>query len=220
MNFEQAILNQLEANANTQQAVKMADYMKNKFVFYGINSPTRKLICKELYNEYGVPENAIEVAKVLFLRPHRECHYIAQELLLMAKNQWKEHHIEDIEWFILQNSWWDTVDFLASNVVGAYFKKWPENKADIIHHWNVSEDIWLIRTSILFQLKYKSKVDTILLANSILPHTQNKAFFIRKAIGWALRSYADVNPSWVISFTENNELQPLSIKEALRKLPK
>lgn len=220
MNFEQAILNQLKANANTQQAVKMADYMKNQFVFYGINSPTRKLICKELYNEYGVPENAIEVAKVLFSQPHRECHYIAQELLLKAKNQWKEHHIEDIEWFILQNSWWDTVDFLASNVVGAYFHKWPENKADIINHWNVSEDIWLIRTAILFQLKYKAKVDTILLANSILPHTQNKAFFIRKAIGWALRSYADVNPSWVISFIENNELQPLSIKEALRKLPK
>lgn len=220
MNFEQAIISQLEANANPKQALKMAAYMKNQFVFYGINSSTRKLICKEIYDQYGVPENAIEVAKVLFLRPHRECHYIAQELLLKAKKQWKEHHIEAIEWVILQNSWWDTVDFLASKVVGAYFQKWPDNKANITHRWNISEDIWLIRTSIIFQLKYKAKVDTILLANSILPHTQNKAFFIRKAIGWALRSYADVNPSWVISFVKNNKLQPLSIKEALRKLPK
>jgi 3-methyladenine DNA glycosylase AlkD len=137
---------------------------------------------------------------------------------MKCKKQWKEQHIEEIEWFITTNSWWDTVDHLASNVAGTYFTKWPENKYDLINHGNQSNNLWLVRTSIIFQLKYKNKVDADLLAQCILPHRNNMEFFIRKAIGWALRSYAEVNPTWVIQFVNDNELQPLSVKEALRKL--
>jgi 3-methyladenine DNA glycosylase AlkD len=217
MHFVDEIIQRLEANSSNK-SIKMAAYMKDKFVFYGVTSPIRKQICKEVYAEYGVPENAIEIAKQLFLKPQRECHYVAQELLIKAKKQWKEHHIEDIEWFITTHSWWDTVDHLASNVVGTYFKKWPQNQEDIVRYWNKSDNMWLVRTSIIYQLKYKNEVDSHLLASCILPHTQDKEFFIKKAIGWALRSYADVNPDWVISFVQNNDLQPLSAKEALRKL--
>ena len=192
--------------------------MRGQYEYYGITSPRRKQICKEVYSEHGVPENAIEIAKEMFLQPQREFHYVGQELLMKCKKQWKEHHIEDIEWFIITNSWWDTVDHLASNVVGTYFKKWPEGKHEIIQKWNASKNMWLVRTSIIFQLKYKDEVNSTLLENCILPHINDKEFFIRKAIGWALRQYSRFNPKWVIDFVNRTELQPLSKKEALRLL--
>lgn len=205
-----------ENTANVAASDKMRAYLRDQFEFYGITSPARKQICKDIYSEYGVPANGIELAKAMYKLPKREFHYVAQELLMKCKKQWKLHHIEDFEWFITQNSWWDTVDHLASNVIGTYFLKYPVGMKEIISKWNRSDNLWLVRTSIIFQLKYKNDVDSELLENCILPHTEDKEFFIRKAIGWALRQYSRFNPNWVKSFVGRVPMQPLSLKEATK----
>jgi 3-methyladenine DNA glycosylase AlkD len=216
--FVKHVCREFKENSNADGADKMAAYMKGKFAFYGVSSPVRKELTRELYREYGVPSSALDVVKMLWAQPKRELHYVAQELLMKSKKQWQEHYIEDIEMLITTNSWWDTVDHLASNVVGEYFIKWPQGKLEIIRRWNKSNNMWLVRTSIIFQLKYKDNVDVGLLSECILRHTSDKEFFIRKAIGWSLRQYAKYNQDWVISFLESNVMQPLSRREATKNL--
>jgi 3-methyladenine DNA glycosylase AlkD len=218
MTLDKIFRRAFEEHENVEAAVKMKAYMRGQYEYFGISSPVRKDICKLVYSEHGVPDDAVELAKLLFSQPEREFHYVGQELLMKCKKRWKEHHIEDIEWFITTNSWWETVDHLASNVVGAYFKKWPDGKSEVMKRWNASDNMWLVRTSIIFQLKYKDEVDTLLLEQCILPHTDDKEFFIRKAIGWALRQYSRYNPEWVMAFVKRTKMQPLSEKEALRLL--
>ena len=214
--FNLLLEERFEEYKNEERASKMKTYMRNQFEFYGIMATPRKEITKSVYRDLGVPENFIDVAKELFLKPQRELHYVAQELLLKCKRKWSKAIISDIEWFIQTNSWWDTVDFIASNLAGEYFKKWPNQISKYILEWNKSDDMWLVRSSILYQLKYKSKTDVSYLANTIQPHVNKTEFFIKKAIGWALREYSKTDPNWVLDFVESNKLQPLSKKEALK----
>jgi 3-methyladenine DNA glycosylase AlkD len=78
--------------------------------------------------------------------------------------------------------------------------------------------MWLNRSSLLFQLKYKQKTDTALLASYIETLAPSKEFFIRKAIGWILREYAKTNPDWVQEFVDTHELSGLSKREALKAI--
>jgi len=122
------------------------------------------------------------------------------------------------EWLIINKSWWDTVDSLASNCVGTYFRFYPEKIEYYNSKWITSDNMWLNRTAIIFQLKYKKDTDFELLKNNIRHHSHQREFFIKKAIGWSLREYSKVNPSAVIKFIDENELQNLSIREASKYL--
>ena len=203
-------------HSDEDRAQKMKAYMRDQYEYFGIMATPRKEITKQVYQELGLPENPIEVAKKLFSMPQREFHYVGQEMLLKVKRLWTKDIIKDIEWFVTTNSWWDTVDYIASNLAGEYFKKWPEEIEKTTGKWNKSSNMWLVRTSILFQLKYKKNTDKELLAALILPHISQKEFFIKKAIGWALREYLKTNADWVVKFVHTHELQPLSRKEALK----
>ncbi len=81
-----------------------------------------------------------------------------------------------------------------------------------------SENMWLQRSALLFQLKYKDQVDTELLSYTINSLLGSKEFFINKAIGWSLRQYSKFNPTWVLEFENKTALEKLSRKEALRLL--
>ena len=214
--FTKALVAAFEQQRDDERSEKMAAYMKHKFAYFGIMATPRKELFKRVLAEEGVPQNAIEVAKELWLLPQRELHYCAIELMLKTKKQWNENTIVDFEWFVVTNSWWDSVDGIAVNLVGEYFKKWPQNKETITQKWNEEENMWLVRTSILFQLKYKAKTDLELLSNYCRAHEHQKEFFIKKAIGWALREYAKTDANWVINFVQQNKFQPLSEKEALK----
>lgn len=216
--FSQALVATFEQNMDVERAEKMAAYLKHKFACFGIMATPRNQLFKQVLTNSGVPQNAIEVAKELWLLPYRELHYCAIELMLKTKKQWAENTIVDFEWFVVTNSWWDSVDGIAVNLVGEYFKKWPQNKETITQKWNRDTNMWLVRTSILFQLKYKQKTDLELLSNYCLAHARQKEFFIKKAIGWALREYAKTDSEWVVDFVQQNQFQPLSVKEALKNI--
>jgi 3-methyladenine DNA glycosylase AlkD len=118
------------------------------------------------------------------------------------------------EELITQKSWWDTVDALAAWQVGDYFKKYPDQIIPYTNKWMDSGNMWLQRTCLIFQLKYKEETDFELLKSLIIPLSDSKEFFIQKAIGWALREYSKLFPQRVMDFASNQPMAKLSYREA------
>lgn len=209
-----------EQNADDSLARQAAAYMKDNNVYYGMMTAIRRELTATFYKENGLP-NAEDLNKVVlnaYEQPQREFHLFAIELLYKQKKQWDENKIDLFEKLIVQHSWWDSVDFIAIKCVGHFAQKYPEKAKTKIDLWSNSSNMWLNRTSIIYQNSYKAKTNQEVLFRNIKKHNHRNEFFIRKAIGWALRSYADTNPKAVIDFCESTPLKPLSLKEALRKV--
>ena len=228
--MDSSILEQIEKlrqafdqNRNPEDAQAMEAYLKNKFKMFGIKAGPRRELSKFFIDHCKrFPQSfKVEIARELNKLPEREFHHVAQELL--DKGYKRNIQEDDIHWigeFITTNSWWDTVDFIAPRIAGAYFLKFPENREKYRKVWLESENIWLIRSAILFQLKYKDKTDLDFLFDTILKTCHTKEFFINKAIGWILRDSSRRIPKEITAFVKEHEdkLAPLSKKEALRLL--
>lgn len=216
--YVEGIRHKFAGYRNSSNAVPMKKYMRDQFEFFGIKSVLRRELSKEYIKFVGLPpKNELEQTVLqLWNQPERELQYFAMELLAASKKMWGPTDMKWIEKLVTTKSWWDTVDYLASNVAGPWFKKFPEKKSEITSRWNASENFWLQRMSILFQLKYKSETETKILRSYILPLTDSKEFFIRKAIGWALREYAKTDPEFVSKLVKELPLSPLSKKEAMK----
>ncbi len=197
-------------------------YMKNQFDFHGIKTPRRREIQKPFLNKKYLPPKSsmVKTVKTLWSKNEREYQYFAVELALAYANQMERQDISLFEYMITHKSWWDTVDSIAAKLVGSYFIKYPEQRDKYVEKWLKSENIWLQRTAILFQLNYKDALDTSLLSHIINTLLGSKEFFINKAIGWILRQYGKTNPDWVIDFVNKTQLDNLSRREALRLIEK
>lgn len=213
-----------EINADNNRSKDMVKYMKNQMQFYGISSGKRGEILNSYLKTFGKPVRGElrTIIEDLWTQPQREYQYFANELLRKCI---KDVETDWIEWFffmITTRSWWDTVDFIASNLVGPYFVKFPEKKEKTCLDWVMSGNIWLQRSVLLFQLKYRKNTDVVLLTDAIEKLAGSKNFFIRKAIGWALREYSKVNIGFVETYVEQNKekLSPLSKREALKFINK
>ncbi len=194
----------------------MEKYMRDQFPFLGLKSPLRKEILKEVtrpFRELSEKEWP-QVAEELWDMPERECQYMAMELFALRKKQLHEGHLPLLEKMIAEKSWWDTVDFLAANIAGPLFRNEPQLIAGTIRKWTAASEFWFHRSAILFQLKYGRQTDEELLFRLCKKYAGEKEFFMRKAIGWALRQYSKTNPDAVRKFINSNSLSPLSLKEA------
>jgi len=214
------VINTFAKHQQAEIAFGQEKYMKNHFQFFGIPSPKRKDIQKSWLLKKNLPSETIafELAFELFKNPHRECHYFAIELLEKYSKNFDETAIIFLEFLICKHSWWDTVDFISSKLVGNYFKTFPQKRDEIIDKWLTSKHLWLIRSALLFQLKYKENLDTQILTTIIKLQAGSKEFFINKAIGWILREYSKTNPKWVNNFITVQNLHPLSVREASKYL--
>ncbi len=217
--MNQKIVDLFYENRNMEQAKKMAVYMKDNFPFLGIQKPIRMQLQKKFIKE--AKKNIVIDWNFIFILwnlPEREFQYLAIDYLIALKNSLKKGDITKIEKLITEKSWWDSVDLLSAHLIGTVCMKYPTLIKSHILKWAEGENIWLLRTGILFQLKYKENTDTALLSSIIIKHSYSKEFFIKKAIGWALREYSKTNPQWVKLFTESNSLQPLSLREGTKYL--
>ncbi len=216
--FIEQLETEFKRNANPEIAVGQKAYMKNKFEFYGIKTPLRREIQRPFLDKKYLPskKEIQKIIKTLWLKPEREYQYFAQELTYKYVKLFEKKDIELFEFMIIHGSWWDSIDFIASNLLGEYFKLYPKQTDKYMKKWMASKNIWLQRSAILFQLKYKNKLDTVLLVSIINSLLGSKEFFINKAIGWILREYSKTNPKWVVEFCKKTELQKLSRYEALR----
>jgi 3-methyladenine DNA glycosylase AlkD len=194
-------------------------YLLNQFEFYGIKTPLRRKLCKDFYKANPIKDHN-ELSKLIkecFGEPQRELHYFAIELLGHHKKLWSNKTLPLIEWMITHNSWWDSADSTNSHVIGKFFIKYPDFIADYTFKWNQSNNKWLQRMSILFQLMYRDKTNTTLLTEYIEHCELDEDFFIRKAVGWALRAYAYTDSKWVVKFIKSHpKLSNLSKREALK----
>ena len=213
--------NLFENHADPSQAAPMKRYMRDQFEYLGIKTPRSIALQKEFYAEHGLPEirDLDPILRDLWALPHREFQYVAVGLLGRSEKQLPANFIKTIEYLIVTKSWWDTVDSLAGGAVGFHFKRYPDVREKYLTKWRASENFWLRRTTILFQLGYKKETDFDLLCEIIRENLGSKEFFINKAIGWALRQYARVDPKAVKKFVNaTKELNPLSRREALKHL--
>lgn len=217
-----ALITQMRNLSNTAQGTKMTAYLKGHFPCLGVMAPVRKELLKDFLQEHGKPGTTEweDVVKTLWEQPEREFQYLSQDLLIKYKSKYREEHLDWFESLICDRSWWDTVDHLASHCVGAYFLHYPEQRYAAIDRWLSGDDRWLKRTAIIFQLKYGNKTDAALLGQVITDLMHEQDFFIRKAIGWALRQYSRFDADFVRTFVDTHEqaLSGLSKKEALRLL--
>lgn len=211
---------EFQINANPEYAEKQKAYMRNQFEFFGLNSTERRTITKPFMIREFLP-NKSELKSIVIAaweKPERDFHYFAQEFAFRYKKQFEKEDIELFEYMITHQSWWDTIDFIASKLVNEYLKKFPTQRDFYVDKWLASDNIWLQRTTLYFQVKHKKKMDLVLLTKVINRLSSSNEFFIQKAIGTVLREYSRIDADWVLEFVNTHELNKLSQREALRLL--
>ena len=220
--FVSGIQKSFQIHSNQELAIGMKAYMLLQFDFLGIKAPLRDRLTKEYLKKNPLPNEAAleEVIIALWVMPEREYQYFAIDVLTKHKRFWSAHTIQLMEYCICEKSWWDSVDAIASEWLATYFIQFPELIPKVPNRWNKSTNIWLQRSSILYQKAFKSSTNQALLTKYILHCKDSKEFFIRKAIGWALREYSKTNPDWVRQFVVQHSLSNLSVREALKRINK
>lgn len=208
------------ANGDETNANYMRAYMKDRASFIGIKAPRRRELVKMFLDKHKFfpAEWLTEVVHEMWVAEEREMHHTGMEWVFKHKKAWTKDTIELLEFMITTKSWWDTVDYIAANLVGHYCKKYPEEIAKLNAQWMNSGHLWLLRTALLFQLKFKTETDTDLLFANIRKLADHPDFFIRKGIGWTLRELGKSNPQEVVQFVNASKLSNLSRKEALRRI--
>lgn len=209
-----------EANADPDAAGPMKAYMRDQFEFLGIKSQKNGELQKQFYAQKGLPpvEQLEPILHELWQLPQREFQYVGVSLTGRCEKMLPPEFVNTMEYLIVTKPWWDTVDSLAGGPVGFHFKRFPEVRDAALVKWRQSDNFWLRRTCILFQLGYKNETDFDLLKEIIVENLGVKEFFINKAIGWALRQYTRIDPQGVRDFVSATPLHPLSAKEALKWL--
>jgi 3-methyladenine DNA glycosylase AlkD len=219
MSFIADLENIFQENYHPENAIAMSKYMRNQFSFFGIKTKKRRLLLKQIYkaNQEEVSKNFRKIALELFEKQERDFHYCAIEISIQQlQKKYQKQDIQLIEKLLTKNSWWDSVDTIAKNMLGEYLVEFPEEIPKVIDRFSHSENMWFNRTAILFQLAYKEKTDFNLLKLVCEKHKDSSEFFIQKAIGWALREYAKTNLEAVKNYVSSTDLKPLSKKEALK----
>ena len=206
--------------ADPEKAKPMKKYMRDQFEFLGIKSPERQALFRDFLKQVGLPDlsKLDEICRDLWQLPEREYQYSGMDLWQRLRRQVTPEFVELLEYFLTTKSWWDTVDGLASHAVGDLFARYPDGRDAHLKRWRQSDNMWLRRTTILFQMRYKANTDQALLFAIIQENMDSDEFFIQKAIGWALREYSKTEPTAVTDFVNNQPLAPLSQREALKWL--
>lgn len=211
------------AAGDAARAEAMARYMKDRFPFFGIPAPERRAVDAAVLGEAGPPPDQaalVALARLCWRQPEREPQYMACDLLGRTARRATPDLIPTLEQLVTTRSWWDTVDHLASHAVGNLVRAHPPLVAEM-DRWSASEDLWLARAAILHQLRYRERTDPERLFAYCARQAGHPDFFMRKAIGWALRQYARYDPVAVRAFVDaqGDALSPLSRREATKHLP-
>ena len=213
---------ELRKNADHKKSQPMKKYMRDQFEFFGLSSPVRKSVCKEFLQQKLSSEDTRKFVVLLWAKPEREFQSFAVDYLekqLDASTEF-EDNMKCMEHLITTKSWWDTVDALASKLVGRLVKQNHDQGKAVMEEWIDHENMWLRRTALLHQLSYKEETDEEMLFRFCSKRAHEEEFFIRKAIGWALRQHAWRYSSSVKKYLlkHKKELSALSFKEAAKHL--
>ena len=210
-----------QSAANATTAAKQSAYMRGLFSYLGLQKPLRDQLQRPIFKEHAPTNEAelINILDTLWAKEAREFQYAACDLAEHAKKLWTPVIFATFETMIRQKSWWDTVDDIAVNLVGKLLHKHPQ-LVSTMDEWIQDECLWIRRSAVIFQLSWKHETDAERLFRYCESTQGEKDFFMRKAIGWALRQYSKTNPQAVKKFIQKNRssLSALSIKEGSKYL--
>ncbi len=223
-----AITQELRTLANPERAAQQQAYMKSTMPYAGLTAPTLRSVSKAVFKAHPLEDASIWQSTIEDLWRNaevRELRYCAIDLLLVPRYRklWlTPERLGLIREMIETGAWWDFVDNLASNAVGDLLRRYPDTMFPELTQWARDPHLWVRRTAILAQLKFNTHTNQTFLFEAIEGSIDDRDFFARKAIGWALRQYSRTAPDAVIDYIERNKsrLSPLSKREGLRILVK
>jgi 3-methyladenine DNA glycosylase AlkD len=216
---------QLASAANANNAPAMQAYMKSAMPYRGVNRPAQVRIWNAVFERHPLAD--FETWRDTALTLWRDAKYREERygaIALTGARQYRRFQtlatIPMYEEFVVTGAWWDYVDVIASRRIGPLLDRYPRAVSRRMRSWSGARDMWRRRAAILSQLSRKERTDVHLLYACIEPNLADREFFIRKAIGWALRQYARTSPDEVRSFVRANadRLSPLSRREATKHL--
>lgn len=203
------------------RAVRMAAYMRDQFPFLGIAAPEQRVLNRAVLG--GLPRptegDLHDITLSCWALDAREYQYFAVRLLRANVRACGAAFLETVRVLVTTKPWWDTVDELAAHVVGPLVERHP-TLVHTMDAWCADADMWLIRTAILHQIRYRDTTDRQRLFRYCAAQAGHRDFFVRKAIGWALREYARTDPDAVREFVADHRtsLSGLAIREACKHL--
>jgi 3-methyladenine DNA glycosylase AlkD len=216
---------ELRRVASARRAAGAQAYMKSEMPYHGVSAPLLRATCKRIFADLEFPRREVWQNHVLSLwrsAKFREERYVAIALAghRLAKPFQTLAAMPLYEEIIVTGAWWDYVDDVASHRVGPILRDYPTPMKRKMLAWSKSQNMWKRRTSIICQLGFKKETDLDLLYACIEPSVDSKEFFLRKAIGWALRQYAWTDPAEIKRYVRRNRarLSGLSIREALKNV--
>ena len=218
MNIEDLKKN-FEKRANEDNAIQMAKYLRNQFVFYGLKSPARRdayhQILKDEKKKKQIDWDLLDQA---WNDKHRDMQYFVCDYLLAMEKYVSYDDLFKIEHYVRTKQWWDTIDSLMK--LYGYVGLKDQRVDQLMLDWSKDPDKWVRRVAIEHQLLRKDRINTALLSQILENNLESDEFFINKAIGWALRDYSKTNPEWVSDFIDENynHLAKLSITEGSKYL--
>jgi len=216
---------ELAAAADSARAPLMQAYMKSAMPYHGVSSPKMRLVCRSVFAGVDFPSADAWRRAVLSIwcrASHREERYAAIELTEIKRFAPFQtmNALPMYEEMIVTGAWWDFVDAVATRRLGFLLRRYPAGMRRKMLAWSRSKDIWKRRSAILCQIQFKKETDLDLLYACIEPSLRSREFFLRKAIGWALRQYAWTDPKEVRRYVAAREtaLSNLSKREALKNV--
>lgn len=214
--FTTQVQQQLQALASAERASAMSAYMKDQFPFLGIQTRERRSVSLPLTRAFS--GDLLSTAACLWNLPEREYQYVAADLLRHHYRRLSAVDLPGLEALVLQKSWWDTVDGLAVTIGSIVLA--DKSLAGRMDELIQSPQMWLRRVALLHQLGWKAETDEQRLFDYCRRCAPEREFFIRKAIGWALRQYARTSPAAVSRFLAEHRsvLSGLSFREAAKHL--
>ncbi|MEP7215860.1 MAG: DNA alkylation repair protein [Anaerolineaceae bacterium] len=216
--FVPRLVGHFEAHRDQARAAHMSAYMRGQFPFMGIAGPQQAALTTSALAGLMKPAQAelTGACATLWALPEREFQYAAVKLLRRNVRVCDSSFLPHVRKLVVAKSWWDTVDELASRVVGPLVAAFPELSLEM-DVWAGSDNLWVARSAILHQLGFKDRTDSQRLFGYCLLRCGEADFFIRKAIGWALREYSKTDADAVRTFVVENagRLSGLSKREAL-----
>lgn len=226
--FVESIRAALAANADPERAIGQQRYMKSAMPYRGLTLPQLRSVLRPLFAA-RIDIEADWAASALRLwdeAAYREERYAAIALLRHRHyRSWavSQPYLLLYRHLVQTGAWWDLVDEIAAHLVGGVLAANRAAATEVMLDWARDPDLWVRRTAILSQLRHRDETDRALLMACIAPSLNDRDFFARKAIGWALREYSkagDAAANWVVETVASlgDELSPLSRREALKRI--
>jgi 3-methyladenine DNA glycosylase AlkD len=215
----------LTAAGDPEKAVAQQAYMKSEIAYHGISAPELKRVLRPFLADYQPADRDEHEATVRMLWDevaHREEWYAA---IALARHRRARPWLDPASvplWrhLTVAGAWWDVVDEIASHLVGETLAGHRAEVTPVLRAWATDDDLWLRRTSVICQLRFKDGTNLDLLRHAIDGNIDDRSFWLRKAIGWALREHAKTDPEWVLAEVarHGDRMSGLSRREAMKHL--